>query len=364
VIISVGPSIDDLKEIFRGTFPSLFGRMTMQVLAGCSGYRYYRAPDGWKDQYEQKIQAYADEFPLLELNSPFYELPMKQTARKWRRLVDDVNPDFRFTVKANQRITHQPSSPTYDKAGIEIEEGKEDHYGSFRATEEVFDAWSKTKSICEALESDVCLLQTPSSFEPSDEHLSNLRNFLDDIDSDIALALETRGDAWTDDIIRTLCEDYELVNVVDPLKTEPLEIDNAEERYFRLHGLGSRKYKYKFTNANLKQLSEICEKYPNQAVYVLFNNYEMHNDCKRFLHYLGENELPPVSWGADAVVAEIDVEFPVTKDETLTKCGNWWVWIQPDKSIRVREVLDTVETEYFSSGEELLEEIQATYFNS
>ncbi|MGV9103449.1 MAG: DUF72 domain-containing protein [Promethearchaeia archaeon] len=163
----------------------------VQIVSGCSGYRYYRPPEGWKDKYTQKIQAYADESPLLELNSSFYKLPMKRTAQKWRKLVDEVNPNFRFSVKANQRITHEPSSPTYDKADIEIEEGKEDHYGFFRPTEEVFNAWSKTKSICEALEVDICLLQTPSSFEPSDEHLTNLNKFLDGADADFALALES-----------------------------------------------------------------------------------------------------------------------------------------------------------------------------
>ncbi|MFO7837642.1 MAG: DUF72 domain-containing protein [Candidatus Thorarchaeota archaeon] len=348
---------------FRCAVEDTTGNVMAQIVPGCSGYRYYRPPEGWKEKYVQKIQAYSDEYPLLELNSSFYKLPMKRTAQKWRKLVDEVNSDFRFVVKANQRITHEPSSPTYDKGGIEVEEGKVDNYGSFRPTEEVFDAWLETKAICEELAADICLLQTPSSFEPSDEHLSNLSNFLEGTDADFSLALETRGAEWTDDIISDLCDEYKLVNVVDPLKSETLKIDNVDLKYFRLHGLGSQKYRYKFTNDDLKRLYEKCEEYANQMVYVLFNNYEMHNDCRRFVQYLRENEFPEVSWGADAVMAEIDVQYPITKDEILSKCGDWWVWIKPDESIKVREVFDTIEERDFASENELLASLQSTFFD-
>jgi uncharacterized protein YecE (DUF72 family) len=104
------------------------------ILAGCSGYRYYHPPNGWKKKYKQKLQAYADHFPLIELNSTFYDLPQSSTAAKWRNLAKEVNESFEFIVKANQRITHPASSPTYNKANLDINEDQKEKYGYFQST--------------------------------------------------------------------------------------------------------------------------------------------------------------------------------------------------------------------------------------
>lgn len=325
----------------------------MEVVAGCSGYRYYRPPKGWKQRYEQKLQAYADHFPLIEINSTFYQLPRVSTAEKWRRLADEVNKDFIFTVKANQRITHPPSSPTYKKGNLEIPQEKKEKYGYLQPTEEVLEAWNETKEICEALSAKVCLFQTPASFQPTDEHLTNLKNFFSQINGEIPLAFEPRGEAWTPDIMRDVSENLEITHVIDPFKEEAT--GTSDFQYFRLHGLGKKKYKYKFSNKDLKTLYEKCQNFKGKKIFVLFNNYEMFDDCQRFLSYARTGELPPVPWGSEAVVAEIDIEYPTTKSEILSKCGNWWVWVAPKKSIRVKEALEPLKEEKIKDEKHLLQ---------
>lgn len=327
----------------------------MAIIAGCSGYRYYRPAKGWKQRYEQKLQAYADHFPLIEINSTFYHLPRVSTAEKWRRLADEVNKEFIFTVKANQRITHPPSSPTYKKGNLEIPQEKKEQYGYLQPTEEVMEAWEETKEICEALSAKVCLFQTPTSFQPTDKHLTNLKSFFSQISGNITLAFEPRGEAWKPNIMREISETLEITHVVDPFKEEAA--GTSDLRYFRLHGLGKRKYKYKFSNKDLRDLYEKCQRIDKgKEIFVLFNNYEMFDDCQRFLRYVRTGELPPVSWGSEAVVEEIDIEYPTTKSEILSKCGNWWVWVTPKKSIRVKQALEPLkEDESIKEEEELLQ---------
>jgi len=332
----------------------------ISIYSGCSGYKYYRPPQGWKDKYKQKLQDYADHFPLLEINSTFYKLPRVSTAKKWKERTKQVNQDFQFIVKANQRITHLTSNPTYSKADLDINEKDKEKYGFFQPTKQVNKAWEETKKICDALDASVCLFQTPKSFTPSNEHLENLEIFLSDIDCEFDLAFEPRGEGWTKSLIEKLKSHINFVYVFDPFKQE--QINSGTATYYRLHGLGNQKYQYKYSNKDLKKLFEICKRFSGNKIYVLFNNYEMHNDCNRFLKYLKKGDLPNVKWGAEAVIETIDIDFPATVEDILSKCGRWWVWVEPNKRIRVDDAFEDIEQGKFSEKEDLLKAIK-TYFN-
>jgi hypothetical protein len=80
------------------------------------------------------------------------------------------------------------------------------------------------------------------------------------------------------------------------------------------------------------------------------------------LEYLKKDTFPEVPWGAEAIVETIDITYPTTKDEILSKCGRWWAWIKPNERIRVKESFDEVEQEKFGSENELYDRIK-TYFN-
>jgi uncharacterized protein YecE (DUF72 family) len=76
------------------------------ILVGTSGYN---DPE-WKGSfYPQDLSAakmlpfYAERFPSVEINATFYRMPTPKTVAGW---AGQVPSTFRFTLKANRRITH------------------------------------------------------------------------------------------------------------------------------------------------------------------------------------------------------------------------------------------------------------------
>lgn len=74
---------------------------------GTSGFDY----DGWKHgvfypeglKNREMLSYYASRFPSVEINYTFRRFPTEKTLTTWRELTPE---HFRFTLKANQRITH------------------------------------------------------------------------------------------------------------------------------------------------------------------------------------------------------------------------------------------------------------------
>ncbi|MHC1635301.1 MAG: DUF72 domain-containing protein [Candidatus Methanospirareceae archaeon] len=236
----------------------------MEILVGCCGF-------------PRKKESYYKDFKLVEIQKTFYKLPRVETVKKWR---ESAPLDFVFTLKAPQLITHPSSSPTYFKAGIKIKEEDKDKYGFFRHTKEVFEAWEETKRIAEALKAEIILFQCPPSFKEEKENVENMLSFFSSISySDIILAWEPRG-RWSEQTIQKLCADLDLVHCVDPFSNKQLY---GEISYFRLHGIGTIKYKYK--DEDLEYLKGVCDKKREEgkkAIYCLFNNIYMYEDAKRF----------------------------------------------------------------------------------
>ena len=174
-----------------------------------------------------------------------------------------------------QLITHRPQSPTYRKAGIEIPEDKRDRYGSFRPTDEVFEAWERTRAVAEALQSRILVFQCPASFSPTSQNRENMVHFFRAIDrGDLVFVWEPRGE-WEDRQVRELCERLGLVHGVDPFTRRPVY---GSMGYFRLHGRGG--YRYKFTPEDLDYLLEVCR--AQELCYCMFNNVYMDQDASRF----------------------------------------------------------------------------------
>lgn len=211
-------------------------------------------------------------FKLIEIQQTFYQLPRLQTAEKWRRTAP---PDFEFTVKAWQLITHEPTSPTYRRLGKKIEPTQRNKYGRFRPTSEVVEAWEQTASFASTLGATVVLFQCPASFRPNKVNVANMREFFGRIDRrGFRFAWEPRGD-WPADLVLELCQDMELIHCVDPFKNEP---QFGEFNYFRLHGITG--YNYQYTHGDLRSLLNWIG---TKQSYVLFNNNFMQHDGLRFL---------------------------------------------------------------------------------
>lgn len=149
------------------------------MLIGCCGWPEARA-------------RYFEDFPVVELQTTFYQPPSPELAEKWR---SQAPPEFIFSLKAWQLITHAPSSPTYRRLKTPIPLSQRSAYGGFRPTAEVRTAWEHTLAIARALRAAVIVFQCPASFRQSAENRKNLATFFGSIEREgRLLAWEPRGD--------------------------------------------------------------------------------------------------------------------------------------------------------------------------
>lgn len=240
-----------------------------KIIVGCCGFPCS------KKEYFRKLSA-------VEIQSTFYELPSLDTAKRWR---EEAPADFEFTLKAWQLITHETSSPTYRKLRTEIPEKKKDSYGFFKPTEEVFKAWEKTSEIAKALRAKVILFQCPPSFNPSREHIKNLKSFFKKIKGHgFIYAWEPRG-SWQRELVGDICTDLGLIHCVDPFFMNPQS--SLPINYFRLHGMPLYNLRYRYSTEDLKRLIDLC----CGENYVFFNNLNMLEDALNFYRLIN----PPVA---------------------------------------------------------------------
>ena len=90
----------------------------MRVLAGTSGFSYKE----WKGSFypedlaaEKMLAYYAGRLPAVEINNTFYRMPKPKLLESWAA---EVAPEFRFVLKASQKITH---FKRLKEAGAEVE---------------------------------------------------------------------------------------------------------------------------------------------------------------------------------------------------------------------------------------------------
>jgi uncharacterized protein YecE (DUF72 family) len=181
------------------------------LYVGTSGYSYKE----WKGSfYPEKIPAkdmlsyYASRLQAVELNNTFYRLPQKSMVESWQA---QVPGNFRFSVKASQRITH------------------------FKRLKE---AGSETRFMLEtvsALEDrlGVVLFQLPPNMK---KDLERLETFLKDLPAEIPAAFEFRHPTWFDDDVLGLLRSQKRVLCVSDTDDLPVShIDKtADWGYLRL----------------------------------------------------------------------------------------------------------------------------------
>ncbi len=225
----------------------------MMKIGNC-GWSYYTPPKGWEKRFKSKLQAYASQFDLVEINSTFYRIPKLSTVRKWREEADEVNKNFEFTIKCSQLITHiRPFQ------------------------EQAFQAYLQMMEIAKILRSKILLFQSPSSFGPTKKNIELASNFFSTIDRDgLILVWEVRwAKQWTEPLVKELFAKLGINQCVDPLRQNCFY--HKDVLYYRLHGFGRPSmYNYSFSNDELTSLAKVIKK-AKKPVYVLFNNA----DCYR-----------------------------------------------------------------------------------
>jgi len=183
----------------------------MKLYVGTSGYSYKE----WKGSfYPEKIPAaqmlsyYASRLPAVELNNTFYRMPQRSMVESWRAQVPE---NFRFSVKATQRITH------------------------FKRLKDAAAETNNMLEIVSALEDrlGVVLFQLPPNMK---KDLERLEAFLQVLPASTPAAFEFRHPTWfEDDVIELLRRYQRTLCVADTDELPANHIDKtADWGYLRL----------------------------------------------------------------------------------------------------------------------------------
>jgi uncharacterized protein YecE (DUF72 family) len=215
---------------------------------------------------------YAELLSAVEVQQTFYQPTQISTLQRWR---EAVPPEFEFTVKAWQLITHEGKSPTYKRLKKILTDAEREEAGRFQPTAIVKEAWETTLACAKVLQAKTILFQCPASFKPFEENIANLEQFFSGIErGNFNFVWEPRG-GWDENIIKRICEKHDLWHVVDPFAAKTV---TPEKCYYRLHGRGGWRYEYEADE--LEDLTAILPK--NKPAYVFFNNIRMTEDAIKF----------------------------------------------------------------------------------
>jgi uncharacterized protein YecE (DUF72 family) len=150
----------------------------VKLWVGTSGYSY----KPWVGKfYPERLAAkemlgyYASRLPTVEINNTFYRLPKESVLQAWTEKVPD---DFRFVLKAPQRITH---IKRLKDAEVEVDY-------LFRVAAVMGSRLGAT------------LFQLPPHLR---KDIERLKNFLSLLPGDRAIAFEFRHPSWFDDEVFT-----------------------------------------------------------------------------------------------------------------------------------------------------------------
>jgi uncharacterized protein YecE (DUF72 family) len=195
----------------------------MKLHVGTSGYSYKE----WKGSfYPEKLPAkemlsyYASRLLAVEINNTFYRLPQQSMLENWK---EQVPANFRFSLKASQRITH------------------------FKRLKDVADETKYLLDTASVLEDrlGVVLFQLPPNMK---KDLPRLETFLNYLPEGTRAAFEFRHQTWfEDDVLELLSNRNRALCISDTDDLPVTHIDRtADWGYLRLR-------RVEYSEANLKE---------------------------------------------------------------------------------------------------------------
>ena len=183
----------------------------MNLYVGTSGYSYKE----WKGTFypedlpeKQMLRFYGEHFRSVEINNTFYRMPKESVLQAWGA---DVPADFKFVLKASQRITHM------------------------QRLKDAGDSLSYLLKVSAALNDRLgpLLFQLPPYLK---KDAPRLKEFLALLPPNRRAAFEFRDQSWFDDEIFGLLRDYRAVLCIAEAEND-LEIpfvSTADWGYLRL----------------------------------------------------------------------------------------------------------------------------------
>jgi len=223
--------------------------MAGKIYIGTSGWSYKHwmgtfYPIGTKQK--DRFLYYQKFFKTVELNSPFYHLPPRQTFEKWKA---DVPDDFIYSVKASRFITHMKK---LNDAGDSLTRLLDNASG-----------------LDEKL--SIILFQLPPNWEVD---IKRFKTFLEKLPRGNRYTFEFRNTTWYNDEVYKLLKQHNCAFCIYELAghTSPIEV-TANYVYIRLHGPGN-KYQGSYSDTVLQDWASRCKSWAkeNKDVYVYFDN--------------------------------------------------------------------------------------------
>lgn len=204
------------------------------ILVGTSGYNY---PE-WKGSFypndlpaTKMLPYYAGKFPTVEINYTFYRMPTPKLIAGWRA---QVPPEFRFTLKAPKRITH-------DKR-LRAAEVAESVSGFMTAAAELGPQLA------------ALLFQLPPNLK---KDLGLLTEFLALLPPQTTAAFEFRNASWLDeDVFDALRARNLALCIADSETRDTPIVSTADYAYLRLRDEGYGDAEIAQWTATAKQLAE------------------------------------------------------------------------------------------------------------
>ncbi len=184
---------------------------THSAYLGTSGWAY----PAWKPGFYPKevpakkfLEYYATRLNAVEVNYTFKQFPSEKTLTNW---ANSVPPNFRFAVKANQRITHFQKLRNAGDVTIAF----------LRALQPLFEA-GRLGPI---------LFQLPPNFKAD---VALLREFLSSLPRSYLYAFEFREPGWfSDEAFATLREFKAAICVADSESLVTPDVATADFCYYR-----------------------------------------------------------------------------------------------------------------------------------
>ena len=242
-------------------------------------------------------------------------MPLLKEVEKWRR---HVPPDFKFSVRAHQSITHRCK---------------------LQPVEETFEAFERMRKICSKLNAEVLHLQVPPSLELSKTSITNLQGLLSLLSlQKLRLALEIRGarSSQLPSQLLKIMQEYNIVHCTD-LSRDEMPAYESDILYTRLFGKGKHNV-YQPTDEELSEIDKKASGGKSEKIVMSFHFVRMYKDAARLKTYKQTGKFPMVtrSTGLDSLeeVLGEDARFPSTKQDLIHSQG--WKILDLTKSERVR----------------------------
>jgi uncharacterized protein YecE (DUF72 family) len=232
----------------------------MNLYVGTSGYSYKE----WKGTFypkdlsdKQMLRYYGERFRTVEINNTFYRMPKASVLEAW---AGEVPADFRFVLKASQRITHmQRLKPNDDSVSYLI------------------DVAGVLKERLGPL-----LFQLPPNLK---KDAPRLRDFLTLLPSHRRAAFEFRHASWFDDEVFSLLREHQAALCIAEAEGD-LQVPftaTANWGYLRLR-------LPEYTDADLKSWLKRVRQQDWQEAFVFFKHEDEGKGpalAKRFLELAG-----------------------------------------------------------------------------